>query len=181
MATRPLLLFSMLALLLAGPACAQDIAGQWQGTIKSGSRDLRVIVQFSKSDTGGWTGALYRIDEFAITFPINSVTLQNATLKFTAPRGSYEGKISADGNVMNGTLTDGQPFPLELHRATPETAWSTDPTPHKVQFVTVDKIMEKDIKLEVLDWGGSGRPVVFRCCCCCQASATTPTCSTGSP
>ncbi len=34
--------------------------------------------------------------------------------------------------------------------------WS-DPSPHQVQFVTVDE----NVKLEVLDWGGSGRPLVF--------------------
>jgi non-heme chloroperoxidase len=32
-----------------------------------------------------------------------------------------------------------------------------DTSPHSVQFVTVDK----DVKLEVLDWGGTGRPLVF--------------------
>jgi len=32
-----------------------------------------------------------------------------------------------------------------------------DPSPHKVQFVTVDH----DVRLEVLDWGGHGRPVVL--------------------
>src|SRR5579862_6274456 len=32
-----------------------------------------------------------------------------------------------------------------------------DTSPHKVQFVTVDK----DVKLEVLDWGGRGRPIVL--------------------
>jgi len=31
------------------------------------------------------------------------------------------------------------------------------PSPHTVQFVTVDK----DVKLEVLDWGGTGRPLVL--------------------
>jgi non-heme chloroperoxidase len=35
-------------------------------------------------------------------------------------------------------------------------AWR-DPSPHSVQFVTVDN----DVKLEVLDWGGSGRPLVL--------------------
>jgi non-heme chloroperoxidase len=35
-------------------------------------------------------------------------------------------------------------------------AWH-DPSPHTVQFIAVDK----DVKLEVLDWGGSGRPLVF--------------------
>ncbi len=32
-----------------------------------------------------------------------------------------------------------------------------DPSPHTVQFVTV----EEDVRLEVLDWGGSGRPLVL--------------------
>jgi pimeloyl-ACP methyl ester carboxylesterase len=32
-----------------------------------------------------------------------------------------------------------------------------DPSPHTVQFVTVDS----NVKLEVLDWGGSGRPLVL--------------------
>ncbi len=32
-----------------------------------------------------------------------------------------------------------------------------DPSPHQIQFVTV----EKGIRLEVLDWGGSGRPLVL--------------------
>ena len=32
-----------------------------------------------------------------------------------------------------------------------------DSSPHKVQFVNVDK----DVKLEVLDWGGTGRPIVL--------------------
>lgn len=33
----------------------------------------------------------------------------------------------------------------------------TDSSPHTIQFVAVDK----DVKLEVLDWGGTGRPLVF--------------------
>src|SRR5580693_1834623 len=35
-------------------------------------------------------------------------------------------------------------------------AWQ-DPCPHLVQFVTVDN----NVRLEVLDWGGSGRPMVL--------------------
>jgi pimeloyl-ACP methyl ester carboxylesterase len=35
-------------------------------------------------------------------------------------------------------------------------AWK-DPSPHITQFVTVDK----NVRLEVLDWGGSGRPLVL--------------------
>ena len=37
-----------------------------------------------------------------------------------------------------------------------DTTWQ-DPSPHAVQFVTV----ENDVRLEVLDWGGAGRPIVL--------------------
>jgi len=32
-----------------------------------------------------------------------------------------------------------------------------DPSPHRTQFISV----APDVQLEVLDWGGSGRPLVF--------------------
>lgn len=35
-----------------------------------------------------------------------------------------------------------------------------DPSPHRVQFVTVDQ----NVKLEVLDWGGDGRPAILLGC-----------------
>jgi pimeloyl-ACP methyl ester carboxylesterase len=41
--------------------------------------------------------------------------------------------------------------------AAQETAPWRDPSPHAVRFVTVDQ----DVRLEVLDWGGSGRPIVL--------------------
>jgi len=43
-----------------------------------------------------------------------------------------------------------------FERPTPATAWK-DPATHTIQFVTVDK----NVNLEVLDWGGSGQPLVF--------------------
>jgi pimeloyl-ACP methyl ester carboxylesterase len=39
------------------------------------------------------------------------------------------------------------------------TTWR-DPSPHQVRFVTVDS----SVRLEVLDWGGSGRPILFVGC-----------------
>jgi non-heme chloroperoxidase len=38
----------------------------------------------------------------------------------------------------------------------PVVSWH-DPSPHSMQMITVDK----DVRLEVLDWGGAGRPVVL--------------------
>jgi non-heme chloroperoxidase len=141
--------------------CAQDISGDWQGTLKAGAQELRLIVHIEKSDGGAWKATLASIDQSpdrGVTIAFDSVTLQGADVKMAAEaiRGSYEGKLNADGSFMSGNWTQGLPLPLELKHATPATAWA-DPSPHSVQFVNV----EKDVKLEVLDWGGSGRSLVF--------------------
>jgi hypothetical protein len=70
--------------------------------------------------------------------------------------GTYDGLFTSDGSSIEGAWTQRQPLPLVLRRATPETAWK-DPAPHTIQFVTI----YKNVKLEVLDFGGSGRPLVF--------------------
>lgn len=141
-----------------GAASAQDIAGDWQGTLKAG-QDLRVIFHLEKNGDGSWTGKMYSIDQGPDPIPMTSVTLEGSNLKVHVDwiRGAYEGKVSSDGNSIDGTWTQRRALPLQLRRATKETAWQRDPAHHTVQFVTV----EPGVKLEVLDWGGTGRPVVM--------------------
>ncbi|MGO8732778.1 MAG: alpha/beta fold hydrolase [Terriglobia bacterium] len=136
-----------------------NLVGNWQGTLKAGSQELRCVIQIARGDSGGWKATMYSIDQTTNPIPVSSVNLDgsNLKLKVDAVRGTYEGKISADGASIDGTWTQGQPLPLVLRRATKETAWQLDPTPHTVRFITVDN----DVKLEVLDWGGSGRPLVL--------------------
>jgi pimeloyl-ACP methyl ester carboxylesterase len=90
--------------------------------------------------------------------PVTSLSLDGSNIQFAlgAARGSYAGKLSPDGASIRGTWTQGQQLPLEFKRATKETAW-LDPSPHVAQFIMV----ENNIKLEVLDWGGSGTPLVL--------------------
>lgn len=151
-----LMVFGTLTVLLIP---AQDISGDWQGTLKAGAQQLRIVVQIAKSDSGGWNATLFSIDQQLDGIPVTSLTLQDSNLKFRvdAVHGSYEGKVSGDGASVAGTWTQGRPLPLDFQRATKSTAWPLDPSPHTVQFITVDK----NVKLEVLDWGGSGRPVVL--------------------
>jgi non-heme chloroperoxidase len=147
------------AIVLCGAALpAQDIAGDWQGTLQTAS-PLRLILRFTKDTDGGWKGTLFSIDQETEGYKADTVTLQGSDLKVSLDgiRATYEAKISADGSTIEGTYKQGKPLPLELKRATREAAWTTDATSHSVQFVTVDQ----DVKLEVLDWGGTGRPLVF--------------------
>ena len=92
--------------------------------------------------------------------PVTSISLKAGVLKFSVDsvRGTYEGKLSTDGNSIEGFWTQNSgPRPLDFQRVNEQTAWKLDPSPHAVQFVEVDN----DVKLEVLDWGGRGRPLIF--------------------
>jgi pimeloyl-ACP methyl ester carboxylesterase len=147
------------AMLLASTLHAQDITGDWQGTLKACPKGLRVVVQIAKEEGGAWKAKMYSIDQGTDPIPVSSVTLEGSTIKLIVEgvRGTYEGKLSSDGTFIRGTWTQGEPLPLELRRATKETAWPLDPTRHTVRYITVDN----NVKLEVLDWGGSGRALVL--------------------
>jgi len=155
-----ILSIGLLATSMVSALCAQDISGDWQGMLKAGGQNLRVVLQFEKGDNGGWKGTSYSLDQSPEGIPASSVTLRGSNLRVTieALGGVYEAKVGADGTSMRGTWTQGEAMPLDLQRATKETAWrKSDSSPHTVQFITVDS----NVKLEVLDWGGSGRPMVL--------------------
>ncbi len=154
---RSIRLMTMVALLVL-PACAQDIAGEWQGTLKLGGEELRVILQVAKDHAGGWTATSVVVTQGGIPsrFRVSSMTLEGSTLKFAVEEvsGAYEGTVN--GKSIKGTWIQRQRVPLDFQRATRGTAWR-DPSPHSAQFITV----ENNVRLEVLDWGGSGRPLVL--------------------
>jgi non-heme chloroperoxidase len=158
--------FAFTTLCLAGIALharqmpAPDIAGDWQGILKVGpSTSLRLVLHITKSDAGGWEAKFYSIDQSPDGIAITSVALQGLDFRISIDpmHVGFVGKLSADGKSINGTWTQGQALPLDFQRATRETTWQRDSSPHTISFVTI----EKDVKLEVLDWGGSGRPLIF--------------------
>lgn len=148
----------ILAILIPSSLWAQDISGDWQGTLDLGTK-LRIILHVEKDSNGALACKLYSIDQGPDGLKANSVTFKDSSIeaKFDLLRASYEGKVSADGNSITGTWTQRGKAQLDFRRATKETAWSRDSSSHAVQFITVDT----NVKLEVLDWGGSGRPLIF--------------------
>ncbi|MCU1248594.1 MAG: alpha/beta hydrolase [Edaphobacter sp.] len=137
----------------------QDITGNWQGTLNTDKEKLRVILQVEKGEGASLKGTLYSIDQTPDGMPVTAFSLSDGTTKFSVDpfHISYEGKLASDGNTIAGIVTQGKPTPLTFERATKATAWQIDSSPHKVQLTTV----EGNIKLEVLDWGGTGRPLVL--------------------
>jgi mono/diheme cytochrome c family protein len=112
---------------------AQDIVSVWQGTFKSASEQHRVLVQISKTDSGLAVAAVY-IEFFPDAICIDSSMVNASDLKFTInkEKGTYEGKVSADGSSVEGRWTwDRHPVALELRRTTKQAAW---PVPFQYQY-----------------------------------------------
>ncbi|HEY4365500.1 MAG TPA: TIGR03435 family protein [Bryobacteraceae bacterium] len=113
------------------PASGQNITGTWQGSLKPGERELRTVVKISLVDDK-LAAVFYSIDQNPTPVPISSITQDGSTIKMSiaAMGGTYEGRLSQDGNTITGTWSQGNPLPLNLTRATPETAWTIpDPPP----------------------------------------------------
>lgn len=148
----------VVSVLLSASACAeQTIIGDWQGTLGEG-RKFRVVLKILGTENGNLSANLFSIDQSAAAIPVQSLAWSSLTVTFNVPsiRGSYKGTLSGDGITGVWTQANGSHV-LNFVRATRESAWGLDQSPHKASFVTV----EPGVKLEVLDWGGSGRPVVL--------------------
>src|SRR5438552_8678853 len=142
-----MLWIAALALLSGGELFAQEIIGTWQGTLSAG-RDLRTVMKISRADGGapGLKVIFYSIDQGAQGLP-GTVTLQGSAVKIALPGlgGTYEGKFEADGNSITGTWSQGpNPIPLNLNRATPETAWviPEPPAPPKPMAADANPVFE---------------------------------------
>jgi len=101
-------------------AQAQDIAGDWQGTLDTGMGQLRLVLHLTKGADGALKAKLDSVDQGANGIPVNSATLKDSKLNLdvTAVHGTYEGNVAADGNTISGTWSQGQSLPLEFKRAT---------------------------------------------------------------
>jgi hypothetical protein len=148
-----------LVMVLKGALSAQDIAGDWQGKLNAGSTEIRVVIKIAKTAKGGWTATESTPDEGSNGVLASSVSFEGSTLKiaFDKIRATYEGTLTDAKTTFKGVLTQGSSLSLDLERATEESSWLRDRASHKIQFVNV----EDDIKLEVVDWGGSGRPLIL--------------------
>jgi non-heme chloroperoxidase len=142
---------------------AQDISGIWQGTLGEGTDRLRLVVRIAKGHNQ-WTGTLSSIDpgpDWQTRHPLSSVILQAGSVSFkvgeTGMFGAFEGTLNPGGTSIRGDwIQGGYRQPITFDRPTKKTEWK-DPSVHSVRFVTV----ENGVRLEVLDWGGSGRPVLL--------------------
>ena len=122
---------TLAVLLSAGAAYAQGLTGNWQGTLQLGPRSLRIVFVVSAADGGALRGVMYSIDQGGQGIPA-TVTAQGSAVRMVATGANitFEGALSADGNSIAGTFTQGgNAIPITLQRATKDTAWAIPEPP----------------------------------------------------
>jgi pimeloyl-ACP methyl ester carboxylesterase len=150
---------ALVLLALTSSAQAQDISGIWQAD----GKPQRVLKIQKAGNT--YHGTFHNLgdENFAATRNnnVSNINLTDSTVTFSLDKaqGDFTGQLSDDGKTLTGSwkILYGGAQPLTFTRAAKGAEWVIDPSPHKTLFVTV----QPGVKLEVLDWGGSGRPLIL--------------------
>jgi len=105
---------------------AQVLSGTWQGTLQVARGPLRLVLRVSLGDNGELRVVTHSIDEGPNAFAASAVTSQDGTVRVVIPalNATFEGRLSAEGNSIAGTWSQGRAWPLTLVKATAETAWA---------------------------------------------------------
>ncbi|HEX5284558.1 MAG TPA: TIGR03435 family protein [Bryocella sp.] len=155
----------LMSVLMGAALHAQDLTGNWQGTLKA-DKDLRMILVVTK-ENGSLQAKLYSIDESAQPFRVSSISEDGSTVKFANELNgtTYEGKLNAADDTITGTWTQGvTSLPLILSRPTRETAWEipAPPPPRKPMAADAEPGIEvATIKPNDKD-GGTMQVLTFR-------------------
>ncbi len=99
----------------AGPA------GHWEGSITLPAGALKVVVDLDKDAKGTWVGDIDIPDQSVKDVTLRAVVVANESVSFSLtadPNGpKFQGKVSADGNTLAGTFSQGgSDFPMSLSR-----------------------------------------------------------------
>lgn len=120
----------------ANPAGSSAVT--WQGILHT-NQDLRFVLKISHASNGTLRTIFYNLDAAPVGIPAISTTLNGSLLKLELPFATYKGTLSADGNSVKGTWTQGQNhLPLNLTRATSETAWTIPQPPPRIAPMAAD-------------------------------------------
>lgn len=112
------LLLATLTLSSALPCAAQNIAGYWQGMLHVTGGDSLTLGMFVRQQGDTLNLVLDSPDQYAIDIPVGGISFADSSLSWKVPsiNASFVGRLSADGQRIEGTFKQGKSFPLTLSR-----------------------------------------------------------------
>ena len=137
---KAIFLIAAIALLCAAPSRAQEVTatGAWQGNLNILGSSMRLTLRVSQDDKGALYGSISSPDMGIGGMDVSGVKLKKTTLKVDIPQynGSFEGKISEDGQSIIGSWYVGeQELPITFHRIAAAAPQSVPGAPHGVRAV----------------------------------------------
>src|SRR5579863_281900 len=95
------IMVGILALAAACMAQAQDVTGDWQGSMAIGAGVVRIVLHITKSPEGTLKATMDSPDQGAVDMPVDSISLDGNKLKYTtsAVKGAYEGTVKNNGTI----------------------------------------------------------------------------------
>src|SRR5882724_11632217 len=92
-------------MILPAFAATQDFSGDWQGSLKAGGGELRLVLHLKPDATTGWKASLDSIDQGGMGTPVSKVTIKGSDIKLELASigGGFDGKMNADGAKLTGT------------------------------------------------------------------------------
>lgn len=102
------------------PDPGKRLAGIWQGTLKVGAVELRLVVKIAKDaeQPGGFRATIDSLDQGAKDIPFHQVTLEGDKVKLESKplKAAFEGKLSENGQELVGQWKQAGALPLTLKR-----------------------------------------------------------------
>lgn len=112
------LLLSILILLFGASLSAQDITGQWSGTLELPTYKLRLVFHIESGDKG-FTATMDSPDQGAKGIPATQVTFEPPVLILEIAAAQIKYKGTLEGEQIKGTFTqNGYSIPLNLMKST---------------------------------------------------------------
>ena len=138
------LIVAGIALALAGAAAAQDVVGEWHGTLANATSELRLGLEITAKPGGGYEGRMISPDQSPAWLPLDNITMQGGRLVIAGSRvaGRFEGQWDAEHQAWVGQWTQGYVMPLVLlkgktePRLRPQTP--KPPFPYRAEDVSFD-------------------------------------------
>ena len=138
------------------PKRVDDLSGDWQGRLGP----LRAVLRMVPNPGGGYCASFYSVDQGSEPIPVSYVSVENSHLHLgiNTIDATFDGSLQPGGTSLRGVWKqpDGSGS-LRFVRSSAANRWLSDSALHSESCITV----APHVQDEVLDWGGTGRPLVL--------------------
>jgi uncharacterized protein len=112
-------LSTALVLCMACTVFAQDIAGDWLGTLKAGPQEIHMILHITKGNDDRLTAKLDIIEQNVKDLIISSISIKDSKLNFAVDlaQAKYDGKLDGGATSIQGNwMQANQSCPMDFRR-----------------------------------------------------------------